>query len=134
MSENYETIQHQRDVSVGDRVRITVEGTVQSVDGYDESPTYAAMWGGVVVQTDDGSNHEIYLENVSHVDGINAVKLAPEPELAPGQLWRGGDFHFVVVGETNPVLVDVKDMDHWYRKTEFFTHFKNRNELLQEPA
>lgn len=122
MSENYETIHNQDELSIGDRVRVTIEGTVEDVLK-DE---------GTRILDDSGYRHEVFHGPYSR--NTNMVRLVREPELAPGQLWRGGDFHFVVVGETNPVLVDVKDIDHWYRKTEFFDHFKNRNELLQEPV
>lgn len=130
MSENYEAIREQSQVSEGDRVRVTVEGVVMA-----SAPHASAVHGGVLIRTDQGSYHEIFLAAAFYDASINAVKLIEEPELAPGQTWRGGDARFVVIGnDSEGYVLHHVTTGRGYSPNEFFSRYRNNNELLQEPV
>lgn len=135
MSQDYETIRDQLDVKRGDRIRVTVEGTVKSVDGNNPGVTYDPMWGGVVIQTDSGSLHELYLATASVDPDVNAVKRIEDPEIAPGQTWRGGDARFVTIGnESDGYVFHHVTTGQSHRPNEFFSRYRHNYELLQEPV
>lgn len=129
---DYVKVTHTDQVSVGDVVRGTVEGRVVATyeDPGADSVTMPTH-NGVVLRDDKGYHHEVFPDSPSR--NVNIVKLVEDPEVRPGQMWRGGDALFVTIGTDDEgfVLHDIRT-GVGYRPNEFFTRYRHNYSLAQE--
>lgn len=129
-NKEWEVVAHESYVSVGDVVRVTLEGTVVST--YESrDPGYPPRWGGIVIRDSDSRNHEVFPDTDS--DDVKVEKKRKNPKLAPGQVWRGDKGFFAVIGtDGRGYKFYGIQTGRSYTPEEFFQYFGPYNELIQE--
>lgn len=134
MTEDYVKVTHTDQVSVGDIVRATVEGRVLATyENPGTDPSAAPTRGGIVIRDSAGSRHEVFPDSINN--NVNVIRFIEDPRLAPGQMWRGGDARFVAIGnDIEGYVLHHTSTGIGYRPNEFFTRYRDNNELIQEPV